>query len=228
MRSLRLGRIFGFPLELHPSFFLLLLLVAVGGWGAGGLWLLGVVLASIVLHELGHALVARHLGVPIGGIALHFFGGAAKMLGSPRTPGDEIAIAAAGPAVSFFLAGLGLVAARLGLGSGALVAEVNLAVGLFNLLPALPMDGGRILRALLARRVGHYAGTRQAVAVARVLALALGALGVLGGHFTIAALAVMLWMLGTQELRLARAQAEAARRYDPALPLGSVVFYRRF
>ena len=65
------------------------------------------VAGSVLVHELGHALVARHLGVPVAGIGLHFFGGAAQMVGLPRRPGDEIAIAAAGPAVSFALAGLG-------------------------------------------------------------------------------------------------------------------------
>ena len=69
--------------------------------------------SSVVVHELGHALVARHLGVPVAGIGLHFFGGAAELKGLARRPGDEIAIAAAGPAVSFALAGIGYALARV-------------------------------------------------------------------------------------------------------------------
>src|SRR5262245_12631604 len=100
-RSFRLGRLFGFPVHVNVTF---LVLLAVVGLTMGGIGAIGFVLlsfASVVLHELGHALVARHLGVGISRIELHFFGGAAQMTDQPRRAGDEIAIAAAGPAVSF-------------------------------------------------------------------------------------------------------------------------------
>src|ERR1041384_6669591 len=110
-QSWRLGRIFGFPVEINLSFLLLLgvVLLAPGGLGVlGGLIFVTLTFGSVLLHELGHALVARRLGVYISGIELSFFGGAAKMHDMPRSANHEIAIAAAGPAVSLMLAGAGL------------------------------------------------------------------------------------------------------------------------
>ncbi|HWU85637.1 MAG TPA: site-2 protease family protein, partial [Kofleriaceae bacterium] len=111
-KSWRLGTLFGFPIEINLSFLILLGLVL--GW-FGGFWgvvFVSIAFASVVLHELGHALVARELGVHIAGIELGFLGGAAKMVNLPRTPRHELMIAAAGPAVSLMLAG-----AFLGLGA---------------------------------------------------------------------------------------------------------------
>ncbi|MBW2537568.1 MAG: site-2 protease family protein, partial [Deltaproteobacteria bacterium] len=86
----------------------------------------------------------------------------------------------------------------------AYLAGINLILGAFNLLPALPMDGGRIFRALLVRRLGRLRATSIAVTVARVIAVGLGLLGVVRGNFFLAGLAVMLWMLAGAELRAAR------------------------
>jgi Zn-dependent protease len=107
LRGYRIGRLFGFPIELNLSFLILLGVVFLSTGGLSGVLVTLVGFASILLHELGHALMARHLGVRIAGIELQFFGGAAKMIDPPRSAGDEIAIAAAGPAVSFMLAGAG-------------------------------------------------------------------------------------------------------------------------
>src|SRR5688500_1793538 len=95
-----LGRLAGFPIRLGWSFLLLLGIVALTAGGLGGVFLVLLTFGSVILHELGHALVARHLGVRIAGIDLHFLGGAALMVDPPRSARDEIAIAAAGPAVS--------------------------------------------------------------------------------------------------------------------------------
>lgn len=97
-----------------------------------------------------------------------------------------------------------------------LVATVNLGIGLFNLVPALPMDGGRILRALLSFRTGHLRATEVAVKVARGFALVLGAVGLVGLHFQLVALAVVLWMMGTAEVHAARRQGYASSHVDPA------------
>ena len=92
-RTYRVGRLLGFPIEVNPSFLLLLGLVLMFSGGLTGLYVVLLGFASVLLHELGHAVVARRLGVRIAGIELRFFGGAAKMIDAPRTPGDEIAIA---------------------------------------------------------------------------------------------------------------------------------------
>src|SRR6202142_1334837 len=168
--SLRVGALFGFPIRVHLSFLLLLGMVVLFMGGLPGLAVVLMVAGSVLVHELGHALLARHLNVPVKEIGLHFFGGAAQMVGLPRRPADEIAIAAAGPAVSFMLAGLGHeLAAMTGLRMFALFGWINLALGSFNLLPAFPSDGGRILRAWLARRRGFVLATELAVRVGRIV-----------------------------------------------------------
>jgi Zn-dependent protease len=140
LRPWRIGRLFGIPLEVNVSFLLLLGFVLLSMGGVTGLIVILAVFASVVVHELGHALLARRLGVPVAGIELSFFGGAAKLMGQPRSAGDEIAIAAAGPAVSFVIAGLAYAAAAVtGVYAFALLASVNLVIGLFNLTPALPI-----------------------------------------------------------------------------------------
>src|SRR4051812_42626123 len=100
----RLGSLFGFPIRVHTSFLVLLGAVFLFMGGVSGVAVVSLVAASVLVHELGHALLARHLGVPVREIGLHFFGGAAQIQGLPRRPADEIAIAAAGPAVSFAVA----------------------------------------------------------------------------------------------------------------------------
>jgi len=207
-KSWRLGSVLGFPVELNLSFLLLLGLVLIAFGGLPGVALMLLVFGSVLLHELGHAVVARRLGVHVAGIELSFFGGAAKMVQLPRTANHELLIAAAGPAVS-------LVLGAVGLGLGALthawlftwLGWTNLIIAAFNLIPALPMDGGRILRALLTRRMDFVSATDAAVAVARVVAVGFGLYGLWNGHFQLALLAPFLWMMGTREKELARHMA---------------------
>ncbi len=208
LKSWRLGSVLGFPVEINLSFLLLLALVFFAFGGAVGVALILLVFGSVLLHELGHAVVARKLGVHVAGIELSFFGGAAKMVQLPRTATHELLIAAAGPAVSLALGGLGL-------GLGALTHSslfgwlgwTNLIIAAFNLIPALPMDGGRILRAALTRRMDFVQATDVAVTVARVVAIAFGVIG-LFGPFQLLILAPYLWMMGTQERMLARMMAD--------------------
>jgi Zn-dependent protease len=206
--SWRLGRVFGFPVEINLSFLLLLALVFVAFGGFAGVLVVGLAFGSVLLHELGHALVARRLGVHVSGIELSFFGGAAKMVQMPRSANHEIAIAAAGPAVSLMLGGLGF-------GLGALlhvdlflqIGLINFVLAAFNLIPALPMDGGRILRALLTRRMDFVRATDVSVQVARVIAVGFGILGVLG-WYQLLILAPLLWIMGTRERMLARSMTD--------------------
>jgi Zn-dependent protease len=206
--SYRLGTVLGVPIRLNLSF--LLLLGAVFFW-MGGLAGLAVALlgfGSVLVHELGHALVARRLGVRVSEIELQVFGGAAKMMDQPRLPGDELLIAAAGPAVSFVLAGLGYGLALVpGLELFALLGSVNLVLGAFNLIPAFPSDGGRILRALLARRHGLIRATELAVKVSRVVLVLLAVAG-LFTSFQLVLVAGVLWMMGSAERQAVRLQGE--------------------
>ena len=213
-RSFRLGRLAGFPIDVNPSFLLLLGIVALTMGGLAGVVAVLVAFASVIVHELGHALVARHLGVRVAGIELHFFGGAAKIVDPPRTPGDEIAIAAAGPAVSFAIAGVSTLLAQVAFAPlfGAL-AWINLLLGAFNLLPAFPMDGGRILRALLQRRLGHLRATEVAVVIARGFAVAIGLYGLVTLTLYLVLLAVLLWMMSGAEMQVARAVAVPRTRW---------------
>jgi Zn-dependent protease len=211
-RTWRIGSLLGFPIEINASFLFLLAMMFIWFGGLVGVFLVLVAFASVLLHELGHSVVSRRLGVPVSGIELSFFGGAAKMVELPRTATHEIAIAAAGPAVSLLLAGAGFgLASVTGVGLLALFGWINIVIAVFNLIPALPMDGGRILRALLTRKYDYVRATDIAVQVARVAAVAFAVYGLASGSLQLVVLAPLLWMMGSRERMLARAMAH---RYD--------------
>ena len=172
--SIKLGRILGIPVNIDVSWFVIFALIvytlAVGYFPQANRhltpamnWLGGVIAAlllfgSVLLHELMHSVVAKRNGIGIAGITLFIFGGVSRMTDEPRTPEAELKMAIAGPATSIALAGAFYVAARLG---GAAVfgvlgyevvsylALINLILGIFNLIPGFPLDGGRVLRAIL-------------------------------------------------------------------------------
>jgi Zn-dependent protease len=204
LRPHQIGTLAGIPIRLRASFLALLAFVFLTAGGLVGVFAVLLTFGSVVLHELGHALVARHVGVRIAAIDLHFLGGAAHMIDQPRTPRDEIAIAIAGPLVSLALAGLGL-----GLGAVtnvpvfAWLGWVNLVLGVFNLIPALPMDGGRVLRAGLEPRLGYLRATEVSVKVARGFAVLFALAGVVLGSVQLVLVAGLVWVLGSAELRLA-------------------------
>lgn len=216
-KSLRIGRIFGITLTANWSLLLLVAVMSVYLAISAGSIFVGLVVGplamtllfgSILAHELGHSLVARRLGVEISEIELHLFGGAAKMRSMPKSPRDEILIAGAGPLVSFVLAGLFFVPSLFGvtaMGMLANLAFMNLLLGGFNLIPALPTDGGRILRAALSMRYGMVQATRTAVKIARVATVGLAIWFLVSGNYFGVALAVFLWFLGSQELRMVEA-----------------------
>jgi Zn-dependent protease len=141
--------------------------------------------ASVLLHELAHALVAIRHGIPVGGITLHVFGGVSQLDSEPETPRAELLIAIAGPLTSFAIAGLSHGVSRLLAGPAwadalaGYVAAVNLVVGLFNLVPAFPLDGGRVLRAALWAWTGRMdSATRVAARVGSAFALVMIVFGV--------------------------------------------------
>jgi Zn-dependent protease len=143
--------------------------------------------AALTLHELAHAHVARHYGLRTGSITLFLFGGVAELRDEPQSPGTEFRIAAAGPAASLVLAALFAATAAAARAAGAsqglvaladYLAGINLVLAVFNLLPAFPLDGGRILRAALWRGSGDLlAATRQASRIGRAAGYALVVLG---------------------------------------------------
>lgn len=172
-------RVSGFGrVRFHPLFFLLAV-VAVGV----GLWRdMAILFLLVLLHELGHAAVANQLGYEVEEVSLLPFGGVAKISyghGGP-SPRDEALIAIAGPFVNLVLLAISILMVTLGLWQasfGHMVVELNLWIALFNMLPALPLDGGRILRAARSRTIGYEAATREAYTMAIATSLLLLGLG---------------------------------------------------
>ena len=126
------------------------------------------------------------------------------MTSLPKTANDEVLIAAAGPAVSFALGGVGFLLGSLtGVGALQMFGWINIILGAFNLVPALPMDGGRILRALLTRKHDFVKATRISITIARGFAVLLGVYGLATWSLMLPFLAVFLWFIGSAELRMA-------------------------
>ena len=188
-KSLRIGSVKGVPIRLHWSFPLLVLLVLLPNGGrttarslADGLAWIAAVFVCIVIHELSHSFVAQRRGFTVRDIVLLPIGGASEISGLPGTPADELSIAIAGPLASLALAGLlalvgfaaGVALWPPGLFAGDILSRLmwaNLLLAGFNLLPAIPMDGGRVLRALLARHHSDLDATALAVRIGRFIGL---------------------------------------------------------
>jgi Zn-dependent protease len=199
--SYRIGSLLGFPIRVHVTLLLFLGIVFMWGGGWFGLLLIIAVFASVIAHELGHALVARTAGLPIADISLYPFGGMARMLVPPRTAAEEIRMAIAGPIVSFVLGVFFLFVGWLSdQATVGVLAKINLLLGVFNLIPALPMDGGRVLRAYLARRMGFYRATGIAARVARYLALALAVIGAFYSLWLLLLAFFMMLMANAEEV----------------------------
>ena len=218
--SWKLGRIAGIDVFLHPTFLLLLLLPGV----AERLPLLLATFGCVLLHELGHALAARRFGIGTSDITLYPIGGVARLTRMPRAPGVELLIALAGPAVNLAIA-VGLY--PLARGGGEFLADllaVNLVLALFNLIPAFPMDGGRVLRALLGGWIGRARATSFAAAVGRTLAVGFGVYSLLSWQPFQAALAAFIYLAaGAEEagvLADERRRSGAARGGDWSAPAG--------
>lgn len=188
--TIRVGNLFGIPFYIHPSWFLVLGLVTwsySSGLGAqfpqlsaGLALLLGLMtalmlFASVVAHELGHSFVAIRQGIDVKSITLFIFGGLASLEKESKTPGEAFWVAIAGPLVSLLLCGivtaLGITTAASGPLAAILgvLASVNLALALFNLIPGLPLDGGNILKALVWKITGNpYKGVTFASRVGQI------------------------------------------------------------
>ncbi len=226
--SLEVARVRGVPVRLHATFLVLVVfLVVLVGAKAGGrlavlqIGLLGAAIVCVVLHELGHTLVARRYGIRPLAITLYPFGGVARFEDRPTSPGVDLRVAAAGPAVNLVLAAALLAAA----GDGALhpargsllVAGVavlgwaNLLIAGFNLLPVFPLDGGRMLRAVLQARIGWARATVWTASAGQVAAFVLVWVGVFQEPWLILAGLVIL-PAANSELRRALVVRQLERR----------------
>jgi Zn-dependent protease len=206
--SLTLGTIFGIPIRLHISWVLIALLVTFSlaggifpqqypGWDAATYWAVGAAtavlfFASVLIHELGHSVVALREGIPVRNITLFIFGGVAQIGREPTSAGAEFRIAIAGPLTSLALAaGFGALSPLFRaldtplVALAAYLAQINLLLAAFNMIPGFPLDGGRVLRSLIWRFNGSLlTATRWASSVGRGVAfifIGIGIFQVLGG-----------------------------------------------
>ena len=234
MKGIRIGRLFGIEVAIHPSWFIVVgffaFTLATGffpsayaGWTPVATWTTAIVatlllFASVLAHEFGHSLVARSQGIPVRGITLFLLGGVAQLEREPDSPGREAWMAIAGPLVSVAVAAGSIGLAFVLPGPEQVVAVLaylgvtNIALVVFNLLPGFPLDGGRVLRALLWwRSRDRVRATRRAAVVGQVFAWGFIALGaaqlVLGGGLGGIWLALVGWLM-IQAARTAARQVE--------------------
>jgi Zn-dependent protease/CBS domain-containing protein len=230
--SAKLGRFAGIDVYVHVTFLLLLLWIALIYWRqtgtlAGvmtGLTLIILLFVCVVLHEYGHALTARRFGIKTRNITLLPIGGLALLESMPRDPRQEILVALAGPAVNLAIAAALYLLLAVGGGPGGLLnlefgrtgilqtlLAANLLLAIFNMLPAFPMDGGRVLRAVLALRMDRVRATRTAANVGQALAVGLGVLGLFGNPFLIL-IAVFVWIGAGTEAGAVEADVRLSRQ----------------
>jgi Zn-dependent protease/CBS domain-containing protein len=233
--AFKIGRAFGIDLKVHWTFFLLLAFFAFTGYQRTGSLTNALITAlvivalfvCVVLHEYGHSLVAQRMGIEIQDITLLPIGGVARLKSLPTRPMDEVKIAIAGPLVNVVLAPIFFAVALL-LGASPLepanilqggnslgqifayLGLINVALVVFNLIPAFPMDGGRVLRGLLATRLGPVRATDISSAIGQVFAFAFFLIGLLSGNLLLALVAVFIFFGAGGEAQMVR-QRELTR-----------------
>jgi Zn-dependent protease len=211
--SWKIARVAGIDIYVHATFLALIYLIGNSYWKQQGTLTavasgVGYILAlffCVVLHELGHSLMARRYGIQTRYITLLPIGGIALLEKTPDDPRQEINVAIVGPAVNFFIAivlylylhfaNTVVAGEQFGMNGESFLYRlmmVNLFLGAFNLLPAFPMDGGRILRAALALRMDHGKATQKAASVGQFLAVGMGLLGIMYNPFLLF-IAIFIW-----------------------------------
>ncbi len=211
--SFPIGHLFGSELRVHATFFLLIAWIGIAGWLQGGpdaaalniLYIL-ILFACVIAHEFGHALTARRYGIRTPDVTLLPIGGLARLERMPEKPGQEVLVALAGPAVNvviFLVLALVLGPDRLRATTldeitlsslPAQVAILNLVLAVFNLIPAFPMDGGRVLRAVLSLGMDRASATRVAAAAGQGLAFAMGLFGLVAGNPVLLLIAFFIFL----------------------------------
>lgn len=243
--SLKIGRFFGIAVYIHFTFFLLLAVLGASDWlrtrnvpsVIEGLAFFLSIFFCVLLHEYGHALMARRYGVKTKDIILLPIGGVARLERMPSKPSQELWVALAGPAVNVVIAALlfgvmlifpalehmtavdtGNVFPSEG-GFVARLAAVNVILVLFNLIPAFPMDGGRVVRAILAMRMDYARATRIAANLGQAMAVGFAVVGIMYGHVGLLFIAFFVWIGANGEASVAqfRSVVEGARVEDAML-----------
>lgn len=220
--SYRIARVWGIPIKIHISLPIFMVIYAMmvlqfenSGPGTAfqkvilSLLLMILFFASVAIHELAHSFVAIKKGCFVREITLLWIGGIAYMENIPMRPADEIVMAAAGPLTSAMFGGLGLL-----LGTSLIrynlhflgiivlaVGGLNMVLAVFNLLPAFPMDGGRILRAMLTKRMGRLRATLIASRLGKLLALIMGIVGIVTKNINLILIAVFIYFAAGSEYR---------------------------
>jgi len=226
--SLTICRLWGTVVRVHVTFFLLLVWIGISAWQRGGfpaarnsVLFIVLIFACVLLHEFGHILMARRFGIETPDVILLPIGGVARISRMPEKPTQELAVAMAGPMVNIAIAFLLFVVLgtikseslahiddpRISL--LARLAGVNIFLVLFNLIPAFPMDGGRVLHAILAMKFGNARATQLAASLGQVLAFALGFLGLFGNPLLIF-IAIFVYIAAGGEAQMS-AFSEVAR-----------------
>ncbi len=216
--SLRVARIAGIDIRIHVTFFVLLAWIGLAYYAEGGIEaavdgvaFVVALFACVLLHEFGHALMARVFGIPTPDITLLPIGGVARLQRMPDRPGQEIAVALAGPVVNVVIAVVlfqmhgsrsdlsqieAFASSKLGLLPK--LAVVNIWLALFNLLPAFPMDGGRVLRAVLALFMRYATATQVAARIGQAMAFLFGLAGLFGNPMLLF-IALFVYLAAAQE-----------------------------
>ncbi|MCX6019766.1 MAG: site-2 protease family protein [Chloroflexi bacterium] len=232
--SFRIARIAEIDIKIHVTFFLILILGAfqwsnithstAGAFFGVGLMLL--LFVCVTLHELGHSLVARAFGIQVREITLLPLGGVAIMAKNPDKPLHELLIAAAGPLVNVVIAGVLIAVLGADVRTSLLDAQglipdatstsfstllfwllaANISLVVFNLIPAFPLDGGRMLRALLAMLLGFPRATRIATGIGQIIAVAIGVYGIINSQYLLVLTAVFIFFGASQENTAARSK----------------------
>jgi stage IV sporulation protein FB len=224
--SVNIGSIAGTAIRIHFTFLLFLAWIFVASWASGGaaaawggLAFMLLLFACVLAHEFGHIFTARAFGVPTPDVTLLPIGGVARLARIPDKPMEEFLVAIAGPLVNVAIALVLIVVAGASLSAQHLaamestkvslvdrLAEVNLFLAVFNMIPAFPMDGGRVLRALLATRLGHLRATEIAASIGQLVAFGLGFLGLFGNPLLIF-IAVFVYLAASSESQLVAIRA---------------------
>lgn len=221
--SWRLGQLAGIGIYMHATFLILLAWVGMASYAANqslldvvsGIAFISILFFIVVLHELGHALAARRYGIQTRDITLLPIGGLARLEKMPDKPFEEFVVAIAGPAVNVALAIVFFVVLMMVPGltilqpvdvlTGNVLVNlfwINIILAVFNMIPAFPMDGGRILRSLLAMGMDYVKATRIAATIGQAMAFGFGFIGLLIGHPFLILIAVFVWIGATQEARM--------------------------
>jgi Zn-dependent protease/CBS domain-containing protein len=224
--SLSIGSIAGTAIRVHITFLLFLGWIFVASWVSSGpqaawytLAFIILIFACVVAHEFGHIFMARHFGVSTPTVTLLPIGGVAQLERIPEKPSEEFLVAVAGPLVNVVIAAVLVLIFGASLDTRNLVgisdisvnmldrlAVVNMFLVLFNLIPAFPMDGGRVLRALLASRMGYVRATEIAAGIGQFVAFGLGFLGLFGNPLLIF-IAIFVYLAASSESQLVALRA---------------------